>query len=51
MKKSILNIGKTLTKTEQKQVTGAIVGCKILPWCDGNDRYEIIGCICYLIPL
>jgi hypothetical protein len=51
MKKSILNIGKALEKADQKEINGGIVGCKVLPWCDGDDRYEIIGCICYLIPL
>lgn len=31
MKKSILNLGKTLTKAEQKKVNGEFGGCDIAP--------------------
>ncbi len=40
MKKSILNLGKPLSKTEQKKVNGQIGGCDIAP----------PGCPCKVTP-
>ncbi|WP_299163258.1 hypothetical protein [uncultured Tenacibaculum sp.] len=37
MKKSILNIGKVLAKTEQKSINGGISQCDAYNHCSGSD--------------
>lgn len=55
MKKSILELGKTLNNKELKEIQGSFgrkgstKNCKILPWCSGSDNYTIFDCICYSI--
>ncbi|MDY0780806.1 hypothetical protein [Tenacibaculum sp. IB213877] len=39
MKKQILNLGKVLSKSEQKQVNGAVFGA-----CDGFEMYYVDDC-------
>lgn len=52
MKKTILNLGKLLSNSVQKDIHGgfSVKDCKVLPWCDGLDNYIIIQCRCYLQP-
>ncbi len=44
MKKSILNIGKALNKTEQKLINGGriFIGCGTLSQCQSSCQYECV---------
>jgi len=43
MKKSILNIGFTLSKTEQRQINGGSSGCDTLQQCENSGcPYECV---------
>ncbi len=45
MKKQILNLGKTLNTTEQKQINGGF-GCQPLIACPPNSEYDTTFCLC-----
>jgi len=47
MKKSILNLGKTLNKIEQQQINGGLEDLRRPDFCDDQTEISREDCLCY----
>jgi hypothetical protein len=47
MKKSILNLGKNLNKTEQQQINGGLEFPRKPDYCDEQTEISREDCLCY----